>query len=72
MEGSVLDAAIANNVVAKRGSWLSFESAQIARVQSPPPSSCATTPRSSTGSSPKIKGAAPVAIGEKGKDEKVE
>ena len=28
-EGSVLDAAIARNVVAKRGSWLSFESEQI-------------------------------------------
>ena len=28
-EGSLLDAAIANNVVAKRGSWLSFESEQI-------------------------------------------
>lgn len=28
-EGSVLDAALARNVVAKRGSWLSFESEQI-------------------------------------------
>ncbi len=28
-EGSVLDAAVANNVVLKRGSWLSFESEQI-------------------------------------------
>ena len=32
-EGSVLDSAIVNNVVTKRGSWLSFESEQLGQGQ---------------------------------------
>jgi recombination protein RecA len=71
-EGSVLDAAIANNVVAKRGSWLSFESEQIGQGSIAATEFLRSNPEVVDRIIAKIKGEPPVAIGEKGKDEKAE
>ena len=71
-EGSVLDAAIARNVVAKRGSWLSFESEQIGQGAIAATEFLRSNPEVVDRIIAKIKGEPPVAIGEKGKNESAE
>ena len=65
----MLDAAIANNVVAKRGSWLSFESEQIGQGSIAATEFLRNNPEVVERIIAKIKGEPPVVIGEKGKDE---
>jgi recombination protein RecA len=71
-EGSVLDAAIARNVVAKRGSWLSFESEQIGQGAIAATEFLRSNPEVVDRIIAKIKGEPPVAIEKGGKGEKAE
>ncbi|HRU20547.1 MAG TPA: recombinase RecA [Kiritimatiellia bacterium] len=71
-EGSVLDAAIARNVVAKRGSWLSFESEQIGQGAIAATEFLRSNPEVVDRIIAQIKGEPPVAIGKGGKGEKAE